>query len=264
MPKKPKRPKRKYASKNWGGRRVNAGRPPNAIKKLGLSEPAVAQVLFRAVDALTRDRDEKRAAKSAANRWKLTTVAPGASDALPDAPAGHADELQAECRQLLAGLTDSQLERLLANPEIKAAMDRYCSDDSDQVEQRIRELERELSPAATPEGPASLPEASRLPTEPEPPKAPAYSPEASGESYFNTELGVKLPIPKPDSGETLMQCATHGPYRARWEKLAPGKPPLMGWTICPQCKAQWDADNRKEAARFQSLMPATPEWSRRR
>jgi hypothetical protein len=251
-----KKPKRKYASKNWGGARPDAGRPPNAIKKLGLSESAVAQVLFRAIDALTRDRDEKRAAKSAANRWKLTTTAPGVPN---DAPAGHSDELETECRQLLAGLTDSQLERLLANPEIKAAMDRYCCDDHDQVEQRIRELERELSPAAAPSVPATPTERHQLPAEPDPTKPVPYSAESPPAPFLACMQSAPEPIPNPN-----LPPKPPAPEMVQGQCGHSFVPKSKRDVVCGACRELWDRQSREDQNRLCGLLPGEPAWRRRR
>ncbi len=87
--------------------------------------------------------------------------------------------------------------------------------------------------------------------EPEPTEAPSAE-----------TLPKSVPSTANDSRKQI-ECPVHGQYDARWVRLGPGCPPMMGWAHCPRCKAEWDEGSRRDEARLRTYLPGEPRWSRK-
>ncbi len=217
-----------------GGRRPGAGRKPNFLKKLGLKPVAAAALLAKVdeekfVTALLHD-------KSPDVRLRTWTTLREMAYGKPK-----------QAVQLGGGLGVAHF----GNPDGTPISDA-------ELESKLREIEEQLGmtktidadpPKELPAGPASQKLVESLQAlvsgPPKPPENPATAPQPY--------QSVTASFPVPDQQGTTVYCDQHGSFIQKH----PGQ-------NCPNCQAQWNADNKADERRLSNLLPGEPAWNRGR
>jgi hypothetical protein len=218
-----------------GGRRKGAGRKPNYLKRLGIPPISAAHILAhvdetKLILSLLDD-------KSAEVRLRTWVCLREMRDGKPRQAVG-----------VYGAPVDSIAERLREG---------LAKKDSD-IDARIKQLEAELGytpkpktiEGEVPANPAAQKIVNSLKALVEPPKAPPSVPQDAPPTLPAWQ-GITESVPPPQAG-TSAYCDTHGRFTQ-----------ARSTDLCPECKAKWDEDNKKDAARFRTLMPGEPLWQRR-
>jgi hypothetical protein len=116
----------------------------------------------------------------------------------------------------------------------------------EELQERIHKIEEELGDVRVPGGKASLllEGESVTPAEPLPQPAP---------QRWDTPPARPEPTPPTPAAIPQVYCDKHGPFR----------PTSKMDVACPACRLQWDTERVTDDQRLASLLPGTPEWSRR-